>query len=266
MPQQIPSPVFSLHYIGLNLKKGVTADHFEDFARERGLRIPAYPEWRWTLLKGLRGERQNQYLMLYEAPNAQQYARYINARGEQTDEARAFWRQHPEALELIAEWKSFSTFAELPTIYTHYSLVAENTRSSLVEGPNYRVGPDQKATSRVVGIHNLALRAGVPPESFERFIADNIARIDDYPGWKFHMLKGIGGNRLDQYAVMLEIESLASLNSFHPELDVSTERALTFVHEHQESERMYAEWRELASFSGAPQIYTDYLAIAGNGS
>ena len=265
MPQA-PSPVFSLHYIGLNLKKGVTAEHFEDFARERGVRIPAYPGWRWTLLKGLRGERQNQYLMLHEAPDAEGHARYVNARGEQTAEARAFWRQHPEALELIAEWKTFSTFAELPTICSHYALVAENTRSSLAEGPNYRAGPGQPVTSRVVGIHNLALRSGVAPESFERFIVENIGRIDDYPGWKFHMLKGIGGNRLDQYAVMLEIESLESLNSFHPELDVSTERALTFVREHQESERMYAEWRELASFSGAPQIYTDYFAIAGNGS
>lgn len=116
----------------------------------------------------------------------------------------------------------------------------------------------------MVGLHNLALRSGVSPQTFDAFIRDNVHRIDDYPGWKFHMLKGTGGNRVEQYLVMLEIESLASLNSFHPELDVSTEKSLQFVKDHQESERMYDEWRELASFSGAPQLYTDYITIAGS--
>lgn len=261
---QLSRPVFSLHYIGLNLKKGVTADHFEQFARERGSDIPAYPGWRWTLLKGLRGERQNQYLMLYEAQDAQAYARYIDEKGAQTEAAKAFWQQNRPALDRIAEWKTFSTFGELPTIFSRYALLAENSHSSLPAGPNYQQIPGQPPTARVVGIHNLALQQDVAPETFERFIIDNVQRIDDYPGWKFHMLKGTGGNRLDQYAVMLIIESEASLNAFHPELDVSTERALQFVRDHQESERMYEEWRQLASFSGAPQLYTDYLAIAGS--
>lgn len=257
--------IFSLHYIGLNLKKGVTEADFEEFVRQRGVQIPAYPGWRWTLLKGLRGERENQYLMLYEAPSLPLYARYVAENGEQTAEAQNFWQQHPQVLALIAEWKTYATFAELPTIFTTYSLVAENTNSSLAEGPNYQVVAGQKTRSRVVGIHNLALRAGVKPQTFEQFIIDNIHRVEDYPGWKFHLLKGQGGNRQEQYAVMLEIESLDSLNSFHPGLDVSTEKALSFVKAHQDTERMYDEWRTLASFSGAPQLYTDYLAIAGNG-
>ena len=259
------SAVFSLHYVGLNLKKGVTAGDFEDFARENCRDLPAYPGWRWTLLKGLRGERENQYLMLYEAPSADQYARYIHPDGSQTSDARLFWQERPQAIELVKQWKTFATFAELPTIFSRFSLLAENSSSSLPEGANYQPARGEVRASRVVGIHHLALRAGVPPEAFDKFILENIHRVEDYPGWKFHMLKGQGGNRVDQYAVMLEIESLESLNSFHPGLDVSTEKALTFVREHPESERMYAEWRELASFSGAPQIYTDYLAIAGNG-
>ncbi|WP_248800225.1 hypothetical protein [Pseudomonas sp. MWU13-2105] len=261
---QLSAAVFSLHYIGLNLKKGVTAEHFETFAREQGVGIPAYPGWHWTLLKGLRGERKDQYLMLHEAPSAQQYAQYIDRNGDQTAAARDFWQLRPQAAALIAEWKTFSTFAERPTIFSCYSLVAQNSDSSLPEGPNYQASRGQTAVARVVGIHNLALRSGVAPETFEDFISGNIHRVEDYPGWKFHMLKGQGGSRLEQYAVMLEIESLDSLNAFHPELDVSTEKALTFVREHQESERMYDEWRELASFSGAPQLYTDYLSIAGN--
>lgn len=257
-------PVYSLHYVGLNLKKGITAAHFETFVRERGVEIPAYPGWRWTLLKGLRGERTDQYLMLYEAENAETYARFIDAAGGQTENAHAFWQQHPSALALIAEWKAFATFGELPTIFSFYSLLAENRNSSLPSGVNYQAVAGQPPVARVVGIHNLALHQGVSTKAFDRFIIDNVHRIDDYPGWKFHMLKGEGGNRLDQYAVMLIIESLESLNAFHPELDVSTERALQFVREHQESERMYNEWRKLASFSGAPQLYTDYITLAGS--
>ncbi|MGY2940491.1 hypothetical protein ACVWWM_000682 [Ewingella americana] len=124
--------------------------------------------------------------------------------------------------------------------------------------------PGQEKIERIVGIHNLALKPGISPQQFEQFITDNIHRVEDYPGWKFHMLKGQSGNRLDQYAVMLIIESLESLNSFHPDLDVSTEKALKFVAEHQDTEQMYTEWKELASFSGAPQIYTDYITVGGN--
>ncbi|MEB5836654.1 hypothetical protein MXF26_10350 [Pantoea dispersa] len=256
-------PVFSLHYVGLNLKKGVNAATFEAFLKARGTQIPAYPGWQWSLLKGLRGERQEQYLMLYQAPSQADYDRYITPAGELTAEAIAFWQQRPEASALLEEWKNFATYGELPTLFSTFSLLAENRHSSLPPGPNFQ--PDaQPAVARVVGFHHLALRAGVTAADFDRFMIENVARIDDYPGWKFHMLKGTGGNRSEQYAVMLVIESLDSLNSFHPAMDVSTEKSLTFVKNHQESERMYDEWRTMASFSGAPQMYTDYLTIAGN--
>ncbi|MGK3632441.1 hypothetical protein ACSLOU_11120 [Enterobacter cloacae] len=258
------SPVFSLHYIGINLKRGVASAQFEEFVQRKGVNIPAYPGWQWTLLRGIRGERENQYLMIYQARDVDTYNRYIDNNGDYTEEAYIFWRQHPEARKLIAEWKTYGTFAELPTLFTRFNLLAENKNSSLPAGPNYRNEPGQERIARIVGIHTLALRAGVSPMQFEAFMTSNIHRVEDYPGWKFHMLKGQGGNRLDHYVVMLIIESLESLNSFHPDLDVSTEKALNFVAEHQDTERMYDEWKLLASFSGAPQIYTDYISIAGN--
>lgn len=259
--------IFSLHYIGLNLKKkGVTAGDFEQFARSGGRDIPAYPGWQWTLLKGLRGERTDQYLMLYEAPDAAQYARYVDEHGERTAAAREFWQQHPAALERIAEWRTYATFAEPSTLFSSFALIAENTRSTLPEGPNFRGGNDGDPVARVVGIHHLALRPGVAPERFEGFIRDNIHRLEDYPGWKLHVLRGTGGTRREPYAVLLEIESLAALNAYHPELDVSTDKALEFVRTHQDCERVNEAWRELASFPGAPQLYTDYLAIAGGRS
>ncbi|PKH21742.1 hypothetical protein CIG19_14440 [Enterobacterales bacterium CwR94] len=257
-------PVIGLHYVGLNLKKGVSAATFETFLRTRGTQIPAYPGWQWALLKGLRGERQDQYLMLYQAPSAADYGRYITPAGELTAEAQRFWQHHPEGLALIEEWKTFATFGELPTLFSTYSLLAENRHSSLPAGPFYQDSPAHPPIARVVGIHHLALRSGVTAADFDAFMVNNVQRIDDYPGWKFHMLKGNGGNRAEQYAVMLVIESLDSLNAFHPGMDVATQKSLDFVKNHQESERMYDEWREFASFSGAPQMYTDYLTLAGN--
>lgn len=257
-------PVVSLHYIGLNLKKGVSAEGFEAFVRTSGIELPAYPGWRWTLLKGLRGERAHQYLMLLEAPDAGQYAQYVAADGEATAAAHRFWQQHPAGMALRARWTSFATFAQLPTIHSTYSVIAANEASTLADGPKYQVLPDGTVQARVLGIHNVALRPGIAPDAFERFIIDNVHRVADYPGWKFHFLRGDGGNRRDQYAVMLEIESLACLHAFHPEMDVSTDLATAFVHAHPDAEAFNEEWRGYASFPGAPQLYTDYIAIGGN--
>lgn len=261
---QLSQPVFSLHYVGLNLKKGVTEADFEHFVRQQGVHIPAYPGWKWSLLKGLRGERKAQYLMLYEAESQQAWDMYMDSEGALTAAAHAFWQQHPQAQSLISTWRSFATFGELPVLYSTFRLLAENQHSSLPAGANFQRIADRPDVQRVVGFHHLALKAGVRAADFDAFMRDNVHRIDDYPGWKFHMLKGTGGSRSEQYVVMLIIESLASLNAFHPELDVATGRSLQFVREHQESERMYDEWRGLASFSGAPQMYTDYLTLAGN--
>lgn len=257
-----PSPVFSLYYIAIDTESGITPERFETFVRERGVQIPCYPGWRWTLLRGLRGERTGQYLMLYEIGSAAQRDRYLAADGNQTELARRFWRERPEALDLIAEWRKYGTFSELPTIYTDYRLLAENERSTVPPGPRYRDRPGEEAVARVIGIHNLALRADVRAETFETFIAENHHRIEDYPDWKFRLLKGERGNRLDQYVVMMEIASLAALDVFYPEADIATDEAAKFARAHRDTKQMYEEWKRLASFSGSPQIYTDYLAVA----
>lgn len=202
--------------------------------------------------------------MLYEAESQQAWGRYIDSDGALTANALAFWQQHLEGQRLLNQWRTFATFGELPVLFSTFNLLAENQHSSLPYGANFQRCSGQVDTQRVIGFHHLALKAGTTAAEFDDFIRNNVHRIDDYPGWKFHMLKGTGGTRSEQYVVMLIIESLASLNAFHPELDVATERSRQFVSQHQESERMYDEWRELASFSGAPQMYTDYLTLAGN--
>jgi hypothetical protein len=258
------APVFSFYYIAIDTEAGVTPERFEAFVREKGVHIPCYPGWRWTLLRGLRGERTGQYLMLFEIGSAAQRDRYVAADGNQTESARQFWRDHPEAQGILREWKTYGTFSELPTIYTDYRLLAENKKSTVPDGPRYRDRSGEEPVARVIGIHNLGLRPGVQAETFETFIAENHHRIEDYPDWKFRLLKGERGNRLDQYVVLMEIASLAALDAFYPEPDIATDEAAKFAQAHRDTKQMYEEWKRLASFSGSPQIYTDYLAVAEN--
>ncbi|QGZ42348.1 hypothetical protein IP92_04084 [Pseudoduganella flava] len=255
-------PVFTFQYVAVDTEAGVTAEAFERFVREQGAHLPCYPGWRWTLLRGLRGERTGQHLMLFEIDSAAQRDRYVGPDGNQTALARQFWRDHPHAQETIAAWKRHASFWELPTIFTDYRLLAENERSTVQPGPRYRDRPGEPPVARIIGIHNLALRADVQPETFERFIAENHHRIEDYPDWKFRLLKGERGNRLDQYVVLMEIASLAALETFYPEPDIGTDEAAQFAKAHRDTKQMYEEWKRLASFSGSPQLYTDYIAVA----
>lgn len=255
------SPVFSLYYIAIDTEAGITPQAFETFVRNKGVHIPCYPGWSWTLLRGLRGERAGQYLMLFEIESAELRDRYVAADGNQTALARQFWLQHPEAETLLAEWRGYGTFSELPTLFTDYRLLAENKKSTVLPGPRYQHHPP---VARVIGIHNLALRPNISAEQFESFIADNHHRIEDYPDWKFRLLKGERGNRLDQYVVLMEIASLDALDVFYPEPDIATDEAAKFAKAHRDTKQMYEEWKKLASFSGSPQIYTDYISVAEN--
>ncbi|ACX87309.1 hypothetical protein F6Q07_00245 [Pectobacterium parmentieri] len=256
------TPVFSLYYIALDTEAGVLPEKFEAFVRQKGVHIPCYPGWNWTLLRGLRGERTGQYMMLFEIDSAAQRDRYLSADGNQTGLARQFWQENADALDIIREWRKFGTFSELPTLYTDYRLLAENKDSTVPYGPRYQDVSGSPPIARVIGIHNLALRPNVQAETFETFIAQNHHRIVDYPDWKFRLLKGERGNRLDQYVVLMEITSLDALNTFYPEADIATKEAAMFAKAHQDTKQMYEEWKQLASFSGSPQVYTDYLAIA----
>ncbi|MBE3661287.1 hypothetical protein BOO91_10180 [Vibrio navarrensis] len=257
-------PVFSFYYIGIDTEAGVTQAQFESFVREQGVHLPNYPGWNWTLLRGLRGERVGQYLMLYEIESTKQRDRYVNRRGERTVFAHAFWQQHADSLAILHQWRKLATFSQLPTLFTDYRLVAENVKSNVTQGPRYQAAqsPNEDTIARVIGIHNVALREGVTAQQFERFIADNHQRIEDYPDWKFRLLKGERGNRLDQYVVMMEIASLAALDVFYPEPDIATDAAVSFAKAHRDTKQMYEEWKQFASFSGSPQIYTDYLCVA----
>ncbi|SFC12718.1 Coproporphyrinogen III oxidase [Kosakonia oryzae] len=258
----VSAPVFSLYYIAIDTEAGVTNAQFEEFVREKGCKIPCYPGWRWTLLRGLRGERAGQFMMLYEIESAECRDRYQRADGNLTPLARQFWRDRPQAQAILREWQRLGTFSALPTLYTDYRLLAENKKSTVTEGPRYRERPGEEAEARVIGIHNLALRPDVKAQDFETFIAENHHRIEDYPDWKFRLLKGERGNRLDQYVVMMEIASLVALDQFYPQPDIATDEAAIFARAHRDTKQMYEEWKQLASFSGSPQIYTDYLAVA----
>ena len=47
---------------------------------------------------------------------------------------------------------------------------------------------------KVFGVHEIELQPGVDPEEYERFIAEVVAPMPEFPGWKTHLLKGRSGS------------------------------------------------------------------------
>lgn len=225
-----PLPVFNLYYIAIDTEAGITPAQFETFVCPKGIYIPCYPGWRWTLLRGLRGERLGQYLMLFEIESTEHRNHYQSSNSNKTELANQFWQQQPQETHgILAKWQRYGTFSEIPTNYTDYQLLAENKKSTVCYGQRYQELPNQEPIARIIVIHNLALLPGIKAETFETFIAENHHRIEDYPSWKFRLLKGERGNRLDQYIVIMEIERLAALNLFYPKPDIATDEADHFA-------------------------------------
>lgn len=113
--------------------------------------------------------------------------------------------------------------------------------------------------SKVFGIHTLALRPGVRAEDFEKFVKEELPSVAQYPGWKFHILKGERGDREGKYLALVEIESLEERNRFSPSPSESSEEAKQFAEAHPEDAKIFEKWDTLVG--GFSVIFTDYVEI-----
>src|SRR6478736_2783734 len=78
---------YGLHTLQLN--PGVTGEDFERFAASNIKQWPIMPGWRFSLLKGDRGDEVGQYLALVELESIEARDRVApNGRLEDTDEGR----------------------------------------------------------------------------------------------------------------------------------------------------------------------------------
>ncbi len=112
--------VFGMHMIGL--RPGVKGKDFEKFFREKAasLRLPL--GWRWSLLKGERGDREGQYLLVVEIESIEARNRFAPAADEMSEEGKQFG-ESPEVSAVFAEWDKYASTIGAPTIYTDYVVV-----------------------------------------------------------------------------------------------------------------------------------------------
>ena len=101
--------------------------------------------------------------------------------------------------------------------FTDYRLLADNPRSTVTPGPRYRDRPGEEPVARVVGIHNLALRAGVTEEMFEMFVHSARKQLGAYRS---------GARKDPQMSIMakgLSDDDIADLAAWYSSLKVTVE-------------------------------------------
>jgi hypothetical protein len=112
--------------------------------------------------------------------------------------------------------------------------------------------------ARLFGIHMIGLRAGVTPEDFETFIVEEVYPTLQLPGLQSYLLKGERGDREGKYLWIFEFDSVERRDHYVP----SPEELSEEFHRYLESTRaVWDKWATLASFPGAPTIYTDYVVV-----
>ena len=105
--------VYGLHRV--ELRPGVNADEFEQFARQLLQQLPAVPGWRVALLKGDRGEQVGSYLFLYEIDSLEVRDRIVQP-GGLTDEGQQWVGQVGPLLE---QWRQYTT--QIPGVETPFT-------------------------------------------------------------------------------------------------------------------------------------------------
>lgn len=121
--------------------------------------------------------------------------------------------------------------------------------------------------SKVLGVHVLELRPGVDAGEFERFVREKFLAVPLPPGWKIHLLKGDRGERAGQYAMLIEIESVATRDRYYP--GDAQPSAETRAMQAQQPAFVQAAWERLNSYTtrrlGVDTVYTDYVELEGWG-
>ena len=117
--------VFGLHEI--ELRPDVTDEQYERFIREKVASLATFPGWRWYLLKGDRGERDDKYLLMIEIESVAARDRFAPSPNQTSEEARQFSEAHPEVDAVFAELEQLGSVPGVSTLYTDYVVVAEST-------------------------------------------------------------------------------------------------------------------------------------------
>jgi hypothetical protein len=114
-----------------------------------------------------------------------------------------------------------------------------STATPIIQIQNIRV--KERPVEKLISIHELEVPEDRQAE-MEQFFRDEIASLHLFEGWHFSLLKGERGKRVGQYAVMIEIDSVAAGNRYYPQEGVASEEAIQVRTDNPE---FFKKWREL---------------------
>jgi hypothetical protein len=110
--------VLGLHEV--ELPPGVTPEEYEQVFAKELASLPDFQGWKTYLLKGDRGERAGKFLLQFEVESVEARDRYYPRPEEESEEARRFAEEHPEA---TAVWEKYAGFLSEPHSSTDYLVI-----------------------------------------------------------------------------------------------------------------------------------------------
>lgn len=93
------SKIFSTN--PLVLLPSVKEEEFEKFVRDELSEAVNFPNWKFRILKGERGDRAGKYLALFEIESVEDRNRFYPSPSEPSEEAKQFYADHPETMKLF---------------------------------------------------------------------------------------------------------------------------------------------------------------------
>ena len=108
------------------------------------------------------------------------------------------------------------------------------------------------------GIHQLELKSGVTEEEFEDFLKE-LASLGHAPGYTFHHLKGIKGDRKGLYLILVEVENAEAWNRYYKPDGEELEAAKLFWKAHPENKKWFEKLDILSDGWGV--TFNDYVEL-----
>ncbi len=110
---------------------------------------------------------------------------------------------------------------------------------------------------KVFGMHMIALRHGVKPEDFERFMVEKVhPSLQGPPGVCSYLLKGDRGDREGRYLWMIEFPSVEARDQLFPAPGPQPKQAQQST---TEVDKLFEEWEQYAT--PVDTISTDYVVV-----
>lgn len=114
--------------------------------------------------------------------------------------------------------------------------------------------------SKVFAIHTIELKPGVKPETFEKFVAEEVSHMPSLKGWTTHIAKGDRGERRGKYIVIHVFDSPETRDMYFPLEGGQGTEEVQQLFDTQEMQAVGEQWEQYAT-SLAKTVYTDYIVL-----